>query len=110
MLFSSLEFLFAFFPLVILGYFLLKDRYRNYFLLLCSLFFYAWGEPRFVFVMVGVIGLDYVLSLLIDHRQRAGKSGRLWLVLAVISNIGILFVYKYLNFFRKCPQGRGNWK
>lgn len=99
MLFSSLEFLFAFLPLVLLLYYLLKDRYRNYLLLLCSLFFYAWGEPRFVFIMVAIIMLDYVLALLIARQQQQGGTGRLWMVLTVVSNLSLLFVYKYMNFF-----------
>lgn len=99
MLFSSLEFLFCFLPLVLLGYFLLRGAAKNYFLLLASLFFYAWGEPFFVLVMLGVIVLDYVFAMLIGTRQRAGARGKFWLVLAVVANIGILFVYKYLNFF-----------
>ena len=105
MLFSSLEFLFFFLPLVLTGYFLLKETYRNTFLLLVSLFFYAWGEPDFVLVMMGVIALDYVLALLIARSRRAAGRGRPWLVLAVVSNIGLLFVYKYLNFFTRNLAG-----
>ena len=55
MLFTSLEFLFLFFPIVIGTYFLLAERIKNYWLLAASLFFYAWGEPKFVLVMIASI-------------------------------------------------------
>lgn len=98
MLFSSLEFLFFFLPVVLIGAFLLKTKQANYFLMVASLFFYAWGEPSFVWVMLGVILLDYLFARGIAARQNAGKTGKMWLVLAVVTNIGILFVYKYCNF------------
>ncbi len=101
MLFSSLEFLFFFLPVVLAGSFLLKKQAANYFLMAASLFFYAWGEPRFVLVMIAVIFLDYALAYGIARCQEAGKTGRIWLAAAVASNIGILFVYKYLNFFTR---------
>lgn len=95
MLFSSLSFLFVFLPAVLIINFLLKENYRNYFLLLASLVFYAWGEPKFVVVMITSILLNYVFGLLVgSHRQRA----KLWVSLAVISNMSILFIFKYLNF------------
>lgn len=99
MLFSSLEFLFFFLPVVFCLYAIIKKRYQNYLLLLVSLFFYAWGEPRFVLVMMGVILADYLFARGIAWSRGRGENGKIWVVLAVLSNIGILFVYKYLNFF-----------
>ena len=55
MLFTSMEFLFLFFPVVIAGYFILRGKLRNYWLLFTSLFFYAWGEPKFVLAMLASI-------------------------------------------------------
>ena len=67
MLFSSLEFIFIFLPVTVGINLLLRGRARNYWLLACSLLFYAWGEPSFVFVMIGSILLNYLLALLIER-------------------------------------------
>jgi alginate O-acetyltransferase complex protein AlgI len=97
MLFSSSIFLFFFLPLVIIGYQLLKENFRIYFLMLASLFFYAWGEPKYILVMVLSITINYVFGVLINYEKK--KWGRrIWLFLAVICNLAILFYFKYLNF------------
>ena len=101
MLFSSLEFLFFFLPLVLAGVVLLKPQFINYFLLLASLFFYAWGEPDFVIALVVVVVVDYLLAYVIAWRQSMGKTGKTWLIFAIITNISLLFWYKYLNFFTR---------
>ena len=93
MLFSSLVFLFVFLPIVLIIYFSLRGSMRNYFLLLASLIFYAWGEPKFVFVMIASITANYVFGVLLGRRK--SKS---ILVLSMAVNIGILFIFKYLNF------------
>ncbi len=95
MLFSSIHFLFGFLPFVLLGNALLsKNRsLQNGFLVLCSLGFYAWGEPLFVLVMIGSILLNYALGLLV-----AGGKKRLGIFLAVFLNLALLFVFKYLGF------------
>ncbi|MCI8527157.1 MAG: MBOAT family protein [Oscillospiraceae bacterium] len=111
MVFSSTIFLFAFLPVVLLGYYLLDRRFKNIFLLLASLFFYAWGEPRFVFVMMGSILVNHLFALLIDrtrtqeeelgqHSTAAWYRGRarFYLTLTVIFNLALFFVYKYLDF------------
>jgi D-alanyl-lipoteichoic acid acyltransferase DltB (MBOAT superfamily) len=100
MVFSSTLFLFLFLPLVLIGYYnpIFKGRrFRNVFLLLASLAFYAWGEPVFVFVMLFSILLNWFFGLEID------KSANLWkrktlMVSAVAFNLGLLFVFKYLTF------------
>lgn len=97
MVFSSTIFLFAFLPVTLLGYYLLDRRFKNMFLLLMSLIFYAWGEPRFVFVMMGSILMNYVFGLLVVYRK--GKLyQRTVLALMIFSNCAIFFVFKYLNF------------
>ncbi len=100
MVFSSLLFSFFFLPLVMILYFLAKNEYRNYILLVASLFFYAYGEPRFVFVMMGSILLNYFLALVISKKKNQRKNifARNILVLDIASNIGILFIFKYLDF------------
>ena len=95
MLFSSLSFLFAFLPITIALYFLAKDKYKNYILLLASLFFYAWGEPKYIILMVLSIIFNYFIALWISKTKRHEK---LYLVIAILMNIGALFLFKYLNF------------
>jgi len=98
MVFSSSIFLFFFLPLVIAGYYLLKEDYRIYFLLLASLFFYAWGEPKYVLIMLLSIVINYTFGMLIDKTHENRILAKLLLVLAVAGNLGILFYFKYLNF------------
>ena len=112
MLFSSNIFLFLFLPVTLLGYYLLRKPYRNMFLLMMSLVFYAFGEPKFVVVMVTSIVFNYSMAILIDRlrvvsnkTRREALSKALPLLrkaamfLCVAANLSILFVYKYLNFF-----------
>ncbi len=100
MLFSSVVFLFYFLPAVLVLYYLFRNctPVKNGILLAASLFFYAWGEPRFVFVMLASIAGNYFLALLVD-RFRGEKAAKGILMLAVMLNIGLLFVFKYLDFF-----------
>ncbi len=97
MVFSSAVFLFVFLPLTLAGYYLLGRRFQNSFLLLTSLLFYAWGEPYFVFVMMGSILMNYVFGLLVVRRQEEGYQ-KLILTLMVVANLSLFFVFKYLNF------------
>lgn len=97
MVFSSTIFLFAFLPVTLLGYYLLDRRFKNIFLLLVSLFFYAWGEPRFVFVMMGSILMNYAFGLLVMWRKEKVYQ-RTILTLMVSCNLALFFVFKYLNF------------
>lgn len=98
MLFSSNLFLFLFLPIVIIIYYLLNKRFRNFFLLCASLLFYAWGEPRFVFVMISSILFNYIMALMIS-KVKLQKIRTVLLVLSIVGNLSILFVYKYLDFF-----------
>ena len=95
MLFSSLTFLFAFLPIVLVLYYLSNERFRNYLLLVASLIFYAWGEPKYIVLMIFSISFNYLLVLLMD---RSKKRKKVYLAFAVIVNIGALFVFKYLDF------------
>lgn len=101
MLFSSTVFLFLFLPLVLLGYYVVLRRWRqvqNIFLLAVSLFFYAWGEPRFVVIMLASIAANYGFGLWVGADRQRGRKGRLPVLLAVLANLGLLFVFKYLTF------------
>ncbi len=98
MVFSSLTFLFYFLPITLIGNFLLPQKLRNYWLLLSSLIFYAWGGHEFVFVMIASILINYVFALLIDYSKNEHfRKGCLFLAVAV--NLTILFYNKYMNFF-----------
>lgn len=101
MLFSSTEFIFVFLPLVLFGYHVVFRNRRwvqNLFLVLVSLFFYAWGEPKFVLVMLASIVLNWLFALWVDRcRQKKGEC-RLALGMMLACNLGILFIFKYLAF------------
>ncbi len=100
MLFSSIEFIFYFLPAVLLGYFAVSFSrvLQNLWLLIASLVFYAWGEPLFVLVMILSILMNWFFGLLVDRwRDRDGRAKKvIWAT--VIFNVGILFIYKYLDF------------
>ncbi|MBO5341844.1 MAG: MBOAT family protein [Lachnospiraceae bacterium] len=100
MIFSSLFFIFVFLVVVLAVYYALEPLpiiFRNIWLFLASLFFYAWGEPKFCLVMLGSIGLNYIWGLLVD-RFRDSKGIKALLAVAVASNLIVLFIVKYLNF------------
>jgi len=88
--------LFVFLPIFLAGYFLLAPWFRNAFLLLASLVFYWWGEPKFVLVMLGSIALNYCCGLLCGLGNKFVRKLGLWI--AILVNIGLLFVFKYLDF------------
>ena len=95
MVFSSLSFLFFFLPLFLLIYFISKKELQNIIILVASLFFYAWGEPKYVIVMIFSIIFNYLCGLLIDKYP---KRDKLFLILAVTGNLLLLIIFKYLNF------------
>ena len=112
MVFSTIIFLCAFLPITIIGYYLMPTRLKNYFLLLMSLFFYAWGEPKFVWVMLGSIAVNYGLGMWISCCNAGEKSGKkiaaqkkAAVTIAILLNIGILFVFKYLAFASETLHG-----
>ena len=95
MIFSSASFLFAFLPCVTIVYYLLRSRTaRNVFLTFVSLFFYAWGEPWFVLVML----LSIVINWFIALRIGAGGHKKAWLVVGLVCDLGLLAGFKYLGF------------
>lgn len=97
MLFSGIPFLFYFLPLVVILYFLLPKGAKNGFLLLASLLFYAWGEPRYVLLMVAAIVLFYLYGLAIE-KCKAPLGRKLWLFGAIFTGIAMLSVFKYADF------------
>ena len=99
MLFSSNVFLFVFLPAVLLLYYVSPRRFRNPVLLLFSLLFYGWGEPKYLILMVGDILLNYICGLLIERDRRRGKSGKAPLAAGIVLNLMLLGFFKYGNFF-----------
>lgn len=97
MVFSSVIFLFCFLPVVLSIYFVIPARFWNVFLLLASLFFYAWGETFFVLVMLVSVTANYLFGRALESTWASGYRRHV-LVLAVCLNLGLLFFYKYANF------------
>ena len=99
MLFSSNTFLFGFLPAVVVLYYLCPRRCRNVLLLVSSLIFYGWGEPKYVLLMLVSILLNYFCGLAAGKRQTQQRSTRGVLVLGVVLNLGMLGFFKYGKFF-----------
>ncbi len=98
MLFSSIPFLYYFLPAVIGVYFLVPRALKNTVLLLFSLAFYAWGEPRYVFLMIATIGLFYGCGLAIGKAEQL-KWKKVWLTVSVVISLSFLGIFKYADFF-----------
>ena len=100
MLFSSVIFLFYFLPLTLILYYGFKfsRKLQNMILLVGSLFFYAWGEPKFVIIMLLSIIVNYIFGLLVDKYREHKIKSKIILVVVCVFNIGLLFIFKYLAF------------
>lgn len=100
MVFSSLEFIFLFLTSSVLVYFLVPWKLKNLVLLLFSLFFYGWGEPKYLYLMIITITIDYVFGFLIGiTKDKKPSRAKLYLVLAVVINLSLLGFFKYADFF-----------
>ena len=98
MIFSSSLFLLYFLPIFLVVYHLAPTKLKNGVLLLASLFFYAWGAPKFVFVVVGSVIVDfYIINAL--HKSSIQQTRNWLLVVSVGINLGLLLYFKYANFF-----------
>ena len=98
MLFSGIPFLFYFLPAVVIVYFLAPGKFKNTVLLLSSLLFYAWGEPKYVLLMAATILLFYLCGIAIGSCSK--PSGRkLWLAVSACISLGLLGIFKYADFF-----------
>ena len=99
MLFSSNTFLFFFLPITVITYYLCPKRLRNGQLLIASLIFYGWGEPKFLPLMLVVILLNYFCGIAAANRMERGRSTMPVLWIAVALNLSILCFFKYRQFF-----------
>ena len=98
MLFSSIPFLYYFLPAVLIAYFLAPWKFKNAVLLVSSLFFYGWGEPKYLALMAVSIGAFYGCGLAIE-RAKDQKGKKFWLTVSVVIGIALLTVFKYADFF-----------
>ncbi len=104
MVFSSVIFIFAFLPLLCGLYFIANKSGRNYILLVFSLVFYAWGEPKIIVIMLIIVMLDYFMEAGLGVVYRQGSAyqkllARILLAATLLSNVGLLVYYKYSVFF-----------
>lgn len=95
MVFSSMLFLWCFLPIILVLYFISSKRFKNIILLVGSLIFYAWGEPKYILLMLFSIVINYMVGLLIDRFQDKKKF---ILVIGILINLGMLGYFKYFNF------------
>ena len=100
MVFSSTTFLLAFLPLVAILYYICPRKLRNGLLLVFSLLFYGWGEPKYILIMLFSTVFDYCNGLAIGHFRTAGKpkGAKAVLVVSVVGNLSILGFFKYTDF------------
>ncbi len=103
MLFSSIEFLWFFLPIVLAAHWLIGKDKRNGFLLFVSLIFYAWGEPRYIFLMILSILMNWGCGLAVAAAE--GARRKLAVALCVILNLALLGYFKYANFFVDSVNG-----
>lgn len=96
MLFSSLLFIFLFLPLCLLIYYLVPFKFKNIVLLLFSLIFYAWGEPKYILLLLFVTLINYISGLIIDKSNK--KIKKYTLIICIVLNILLLGFFKYTNF------------
>lgn len=96
MLFSSITFLFYFLPILLIIYFIVPKKFENLVLFIFSLFFYFYGEPKYGFLLLLSCVINYIMGSLIDRHR---KYGKIFLIIALLYDIGSLLYFKYLDFF-----------
>lgn len=97
MLFCSIEFIFLFMPIFLLIYYIVPEKYGNLILFLGSLFFYAYGERKFFWLILVSLVLHYGLTRYAEGKSR--ECQRVCLILLLLYGFGMLFVFKYMDFF-----------
>ena len=104
MVFSSLLFLFRFLPIVLLAYYILPKKCRNFVLFLSSLIFYAWGEPIYVGLMIFSTVLDYCCGRAVE-KYRGTPKAKIGILVSVIVNLSLLCLFKYTDFLLGTVNG-----
>lgn len=97
MVFSSSLFLLYFLPIFFILYYIVPRVAKNYVALIASIFFYSWGAPDFIFIVLASIMIDFYLVKWVHNS--VGKKKNILVAISVISNIGLLLYFKYANFF-----------
>ena len=97
MVFSSLLFLFRFLPITFLIYYIVPFRLKNLVLLIASLIFYSWGEPKYFVIMLSCILVNYLTALGIERFRKNKAICRVCLAISLIFSLGMLFFFKYIN-------------
>lgn len=98
MVFSSVIFLTVFLPIVLLLYFITPKQFKNIYLLIASVLFYSWGAPKFIYAILLTTTLDFYLAKRI-YKSIKPIERKLALILSLSLNLGLLFYFKYFNFF-----------
>lgn len=98
MLFSSLVFLFIFLPSVIFLYYISPRKLKNSILLIFSLFFYGYGEPKYLIIMLLSIAINYIMGLLVDKYRDNQTLGKAMIFITVVANLSVIGYYKYADF------------
>ena len=98
MVFSSLTFLFYFLPALIVIYSLVPNRFKNLVMIIASFVFYAWGEVRFIPIMLILSVVDFVFAKLMEKNRSNEKKRRMFMLVSVLCNLGVLIYFKYTNF------------
>ena len=98
MVFSSIVFLYIFLPLMLLLYFIVPSKLKNAIMILASLVFFAWGEIRYIFIMLVLAVMDFICGKQITKYQNNKKKKIIFLMINVVVNLGILFFFKYADF------------
>ena len=98
MVFSSILFLFYFLPAILIFYFLAPKKRRNLVLFVGSLFFYAWGEPVYVLLLVLSTVINYFIGIAVEEAEPKPKKQKAILTFGIVVNIGVLVVFKYTDF------------
>ncbi len=99
MLFSGIPFLFYFLPILIILYFIVPSKFKNLVMIIASFTFYAWGEIRFIPIMLALSVEDFVCAKLMEKYRSNKKLRTLFMLISVCSNLGVLLYFKYTNFF-----------
>ena len=97
MIFSSSLFLLYFLPCFLIAYYLIDRQYKNWLLLIVSILFYSWGAPKFVFIVMASVLVDFVVVMLMNRKTGSMRQGLFWLSVAL--NLALLVYFKYMNFF-----------
>ncbi|MGI5898711.1 MAG: MBOAT family O-acyltransferase [Christensenellales bacterium] len=99
MVFSSVAFLFYFLPVLVLLYLAAPKKLKNGVMILASMVFFAWGEIRFIPVMLGLSVVDYVCGRMMEKNRSNDKRRLVYMLIGVGANLGVLLFFKYVNFF-----------